>query len=69
MPPVDTISEKMKEKLQETVCNDKSNIKILKVKVTAVRSKVKSRSFHDTIHLHPLASAPTKCQHPTPHSL
>ena len=53
MPPVDTISEKMKEKLQETVCNDKSNIKILKIKVTAVRSKVKSRSFHDTTQLHP----------------
>ena len=41
MPPVDKISEMMKEKLQGTECNEKSNIKILKVKVTAVRPRGK----------------------------
>ena len=31
------------------------------------RSKVKSRSDHDTAHLHPLANVPTKYQLPTPY--
>ena len=34
--------------------------KILQVKVTTARSKVKSRSHHDTAHLHPLTNVPTK---------
>ena len=31
------------------------------------RSKVKSRSDHDTAHLHPLANVPAKYQLPTPY--
>ena len=31
------------------------------------RSKVKSKSDHDTAHLHPLANVPTKYQLPTPY--
>ena len=42
--------------------------KILKVKVTTTRSKVKSRSHHDAAHLHPLTNVPTKHQLPTPYS-
>ena len=33
---------------------------IFKLKVTTVRSKVKSRSDHDVAHLHPLTNVPTK---------
>ena len=32
------------------------------------RSKVKSRSHHDVLHLHTLANVPTKYQLPTPYS-
>ena len=39
----------------------------LKVKVTMTRSKVKSRSDHDVVHLHPLTNVPTKYQLPTPY--
>ena len=42
--------------------------KILKVKVTTTRSKVKSKSHHDGAHLHPLTNVPTKYQLPTPYS-
>ena len=42
--------------------------KILKVKVTTTRSKVKSRSHHDAAHLQPLTNIPTKHQLPTPYS-
>ena len=38
-----------------------------KVKVTTTRSKVKSRSDHDVLHLHTLANVPTKYQLPTPY--
>ena len=31
------------------------------------RSKVKSRSDHDAVLLHPLTNVPTKYQHPTPY--
>ena len=41
--------------------------KILEVKVTTARSKVKSRSHHDVAHLHPLTNVPTKYQLPTPY--
>ena len=41
--------------------------KILKVKVTTARSKVKSRSHHDVAHLHPLTNVPTKYQLPAPY--
>ena len=41
--------------------------KILYVKVTIVRSKVKSRSHHDIAHIHPLTNVPTKYQLPTPY--
>ena len=41
--------------------------KILYVKVTTARSKVKSRSDHDVAHLHPLINVPTKYQLPTPY--
>ena len=40
-------------------------IKILKVKVTTAKSKVKSRSDHDVAHLQPLTNVPTKYQLPT----
>ena len=36
--------------------------KILKVQVIISRSKVKSRLYHDTVHLHLLSNVPTKCQ-------
>ena len=39
----------------------------IQVKVTMARSKVKSRSHHDTAHLHPLTNVPTKYQLPTPY--
>ena len=42
--------------------------KILWVKVTMARSKVKSRSHHDDAHLQPLTNVPTKYQLPTPYS-
>ena len=42
--------------------------KIVKLKVTTARSKVKSRPDHDVAHLHPLTNVPTKYQLPTPHS-
>ena len=42
--------------------------KILQVKVTATRSKVKSRSHHDAAHLQPLTNLPTKHQLSTPYS-
>ena len=41
--------------------------KILEVKVTTPRAKVKSRSHHDVAHLHPLTNVPTKYQLPTPY--
>ena len=41
--------------------------KILYVKVTLTRSKVKSRSHHDVTHLHSLTNVPTKYQLPTPY--
>ena len=41
--------------------------KILKIKVTTTRSKVKSRSQHDVAHLHPLTNVPTTYQLPTPY--
>ena len=41
--------------------------KIFKVKVTTARSKVKSRSHHNIVHLHPLTNVPTKYQLPTPY--
>ena len=41
--------------------------KILWVKVTTARSKVKSRSHHDIAHLHPLINIPTKYQLSTPY--
>ena len=41
--------------------------KILKVKVTMARSKVKSRSHHDVVQLQPLTNVPTKYQLPTPY--
>ena len=50
-------------KRQTQRCN-----KILKVKVTTTRSKVKSRSHHDVAYLHPLTDVPTKYQLPTPYS-
>ena len=40
--------------------------KILQIKVTMARSKVKSRSHHDVAH--PLTNVPTKYQLPTPYS-
>ena len=45
-----------------------SRDKILQVKVTMARSKVRSRSHHDVAHLHPLTNVPTKYQLPTPYS-
>ena len=36
-------------------------------KVTTARSKVKSRSYHDVLHLHPLTNVPTTYQLPTPY--
>ena len=41
--------------------------KIFKLKVTSVRSKVKSRSDHDVAHLHLLTNVPTKYEIPTPY--
>ena len=41
--------------------------KILKVKVTTVRSKVKSRSHHNVAKPQPLTNVPTKYQIPTLH--
>ena len=41
--------------------------KILKVKVTTTRSKVKSRSHHGAAHLQPLTNVPTKHQLSTPY--
>ena len=41
--------------------------KILKVKVTMARSKIKSRSDHDAAHLQPPTNVPTKYQLPTPY--
>ena len=41
--------------------------KILYVKVTMARSKVKSRSDHDVAHLHPLTNVLTIYQLPTPY--
>ena len=42
--------------------------KILEVKVTTARSKVKSMSHYDVAHLRPLTNVPTKYQLPTPYS-
>ena len=42
--------------------------KILKVKVTTARSKVKSRSHHDIAYLHPLRNVPKKYQLPKPYT-
>ena len=36
--------------------------KILKLMVTMTRSKVKSRSHHDVVHLQPITNIPTKYQ-------
>ena len=41
--------------------------KIIYIKVTTARSKVKSRSHHDLAHLHPLTNVPTKYQVSTPY--
>ena len=41
--------------------------KILQIKVTVARSKVKSRSHNDVAHLHPLTNVTTKYQLPTPY--
>ena len=41
--------------------------KALYVKVTTARSKVKSRSHHDVLHLHTIANVPTQYQLPTPY--
>ena len=41
--------------------------KILQVKVTMTRSKVKSRLYHDVAHLQLLINFPTKYQLPTPY--
>ena len=49
-------------KRQTQRCN-----KILTVKVTTTRSKVKSMSHHDTAHLQHLTNVPTKHQLPTPY--
>ena len=43
--------------------------KILEVKVTTARSKVKSRSDHDAAHLQLLTNVSTKHQLPTPYGL
>ena len=40
----------------------------LKLMVTMTRSKVKSKSHHDTAHLQPLTNVPTKYQLPTPYN-
>ena len=42
--------------------------KILKVKVTMERSKVKSRSHFDVAHVYPITNVPTMYQLPTPYS-
>ena len=42
--------------------------KILKLMVTTTRSKVKSRSHQDVVHLQPLTNVPTKYKLPTPYS-
>ena len=44
--------------------------KIFKLRVTAIKSKVKSRSHHDDAHLQPLYinNVPTKCQVPIHYS-
>ena len=44
---------------------DRKCNKILNVKVTTTRSKVKSRSHHDAADLQPLTNVPTKHQLPT----
>ena len=41
--------------------------KILKVKVTTARLKVKSRLNHEVAHLHPLTNVPTMYQLPRPY--
>ena len=41
--------------------------KILQIKVTTARSKVKPRSHHDIAHLHPPTNVPTKYQLHTPY--
>ena len=46
--------------------NKKDKLK-KKVKVTMARSKVKSRSHHDGLHLHTLTNVPTKYQLSTPY--
>ena len=43
--------------------------KNLKVKVTVVRTNVKSRSHHDLAHLHSPMNIPTKFQLPTPYGV
>ena len=48
-------------KRQKQRCN-----KVLKVKATTTRSKVKSRSHHDATHLQPLTNVPAKHKLPTP---
>ena len=57
----------MNSKRTLTVLNlhQKTHPKILKVKVTTTRSKVKSRSHHDAAHLQPLTNVPTEHQLPT----
>ena len=42
--------------------------KILKVKVTTARLKVKSRPHHDVAHLLPQTNVSTKYQLPTPYA-
>ena len=54
----------------DELCSDlktNSRDKILLVKVTTARSKVKTWSDHDITHLHLLTNAPTKYQLPTPY--
>ena len=54
--------------LHLTVAKIYSLDKILWVKVTAARSKVKSRSHNDVAHLHSLTNVHTKYQLPSPYS-
>ena len=42
--------------------------KIFKVKVTRTRSKVKSRSHQDCLHIQPLTNVSSKCQPSTHHT-
>ena len=45
---------------------DKAETRFLRVNITTARSKVKSRSHHNVIHLQPQTNVPTKYYLPTP---